>query len=592
MFTRIISLIMSVVMAASSFVYTAVDSVVDAVSELVFGIPYTAEAIKADFFSEIDDSDVVSISKERGFVNDKLAVFVNSEMSFFDRLNLLTSCGGVISGWCMPTDLFVISYVPMTYEQAVARCEKLESLNGVELAVPVMASKTDLNKTPDDKFDYENEIDFDWDETVPSGSNWWLEAIDARQAWDYSDYFSTVNIGILDAGFETEHPELAGKIVFPDDKQARRNVPHNHGTHVAGIVSANHNGAGIAGICEDARLICIDWMPDLLQFWSTDISIFFGFSTLVKAGAKTVNLSLGTSGSKESDRMGFFEAVFETAATSYMMASLLSKGYDFVVVQSAGNGDYLGDPVDASLNGHFCTLNEDNIFVGSNDVSAQDILNRIIIVASATNNGDGTYIQSSFTNVGRSVTIAAPGDNIYSASLDGGYEYMSGTSMSAPVVTGVASLVWSVNPSFTGADVKDIICSSTDSIAQIFTDWDYYYDVETVEYSMVNAKLAVEEAIRRTDKTTGTVQGKIIGDVSEIVFDGASHTVFADGTYSFVAPEGTAAAEIYGADGSLAGTVDITVVAGQVTAVEDYVIEEIQPEPEPETGVETESEVL
>ncbi len=586
MLTRIISLIMSVVMAAASFVYSTVDSVVDTVSEMLFGIPYTAEAIKADFFSEIDDSDVVSLSKERGFVNNKLAVFVNSEMKFSDRVDLLAGCGGVISGWCMPTDLFVITYAPMTYEQAVERCEKLESLNGVELAVPVMASKTELNKTPEDKFDYENEIDFDWDEILPSGSNWWLEAIDARQAWDYSDYFSTVNLGVLDAGFETEHPELTGKISFPDDKQARRNVPHSHGTHVAGIISANHNGAGIAGVCNNARLICIDWMPDFLQYWSTDISILFGFSTLVKSGAKAVNLSLGTSGSKTSDSMGFFESVFETAVTSYMMASLLSKGYDFIAVQSAGNGDYLGDPIDASLNGHFCTLNEDNIFVGSKNVSARDILDRIVIVASATNNGDGTYTQSSFTNVGRAVSIAAPGEDIYSCSVDGSYEYMSGTSMSAPVVTAVAGLVWSVNPSFTGPQVKDIICTSTDSVAQIFTDWEYYYDVETLEYPMVNAKLAVEEAIRRSDSTVGTVQGKITGDAAEIVFDGVAHTVYADGTYSFVASEGIGNAEIYGSDGSLAATVEITVTAGQLTTVADYVIDE--PATEPETEAETE----
>ena len=591
---KIISLIMSVVMAASSFVYTAFNDIVDAVSELVFGIPYTAEAIKADFFSEIGDDDIVDIGGDRGFVNDKIAVFVDPEMKFSDRVEVVKNCGGIVLGWCMPTDLFVISCAPMSYDSVVARCEKLQSINGVELAVPVMASKTELNKTPDDKFDYEYEYDFDWNEIVPSGSNWWLEAIDARQAWDYSDYFSTIDIGILDSGFETEHPDLTGKIVFPNSKQARRNVAHEHGTHVAGIVSANHNGSGIAGICDDARLVCVDWMPDSLQLWNTDISILFGFSTLVKAGAKVVNLSLGSSGSKTSNSMGFIEAVFETAITSYMMASLLSKGYDFIAVQSAGNGDYFGDPVDASVNGHFCSLNEDNIFVGTKKVSADDILDRIIIVASARNNEDGTYTQSSFTNVGRTVSVAAPGEDIYS-SVVGGYAYMSGTSMAAPVVTAVASLVWSVNPSFTGPEVKDIVCTSTDSVAGIFTEWDYWYDVETLEYPMVNAKLAVEEAVRRTDSTVGTVSGKIIGDAAEIVCGDVSHTVFADGTYSFVVSEGTYEVEVYGAEGEFNGTFEITVTAGQTTAAEDYTVGEIipdpEPDPEPETGYQTEGEM-
>lgn len=573
MFTKIISLIVSVVMAASSFVYTAFDSVIDAVSEFIYGLPYTSQAIKYDFFNEIDDSDVVAINEERGFIRDKLAVFVSPDMKFSEKVNLITACGGIVSGWCMPSDLFVISYPNMTYDQAVSKCEKIEKLNGVELAVPVMASKTEPDVTPSDSFDIQNEPDFDWNEIVPSGSNWWLEAIEARQAWDYEDYFSKINIGVLDSGFETEHPELSGKIVFPDSKQARRNLPDNHGTHVAGIISANHNGQGIAGICENANLICIDWMPDLLQLWSTDISIFFGFSTLVKAGAKVINLSLGTSGSKESNSMGLFEAVFETAATSYMMASLLSKGYDFVVVQSAGNGDYFGDPVDARNNGRFCSLNENNIFVGSNNVSAADILNRIFVVASAGNDGDGTFTQSSFTNVGRSVTLAAPGENIYSSSTDGRYQYLSGTSMSAPIVTAVASLVWSVNPSFTGSQIKEILCTSTNRVAEIYTESDYWYNVETLEYPMVNARLAVEEAIRRTYLTAGTVNGKIVGDAAEIRVDGNSHTVFSDGTYSFVAPEGVYTAEIYSADGNLTGVTEIIVVAGQTITVEDYIVE-------------------
>lgn len=573
MLNKLISLIMSVVMSVTGFLYTSLNDIVDTVSEMLFGIPYTFEAVKSDFFSEIDDGDVVELENDSGFVRDKIAVFIDSDMSFSRKLDFFATCGGVIAGWCTPSDLYILSYPAMSYEQVLAKCEKLEKTEGVELSIPVLARKTETNATPADDFGATADEPLGWDELAPDGANWWLEAVSARQAWDYSDYFSTIDVGVIDAGFETDHPELSGKITFPDDKQAGRNVPDSHGTHVAGIIAANHNGSGIAGICDNSRLICIDWMPDVLQFWSTDISIFFGFSTLVKAGAKVVNLSLGTSSSKTDNSSGFFERVIETAATSYMMASLLSKGYDFIAVQSAGNGDFLGDPVDARHNGHFCALTEDNIFVGSKDVSAQEILDRILIVASATNNGDGTYTQSSFTNVGSNVSIAAPGEDIYSCSINGDYEYLSGTSMSAPVVTGVASLVWSVNPSFTGADVKDIICTSTNSVAQIFTEWDYFYDVETMEYPMVNAKLAVEEAIRRSDSTAGTVTGKVIGGAETIVFGGNSYTVYSDGTYSFVAPEGSGTAEIYDRYGNLTGTFELTVTAGQTTVAEDYTIE-------------------
>ena len=573
MFTKLVSLILSFVMAFTGFISTTFNEIVDSVSEMFFGIPYTLEAIKSDFFDDISNNDIVMLDADRGFINNKIVVFVDPEISFSRKVDLFATCGGVLSGWCTPADLYVISYPVMNYDQVLNKCEALEKKDGVELSIPVIVQKTENNLTPTDTFDATEENPIIWDEIVPNGSNWWLEAIDARQAWDYSNMFKKMSVGLVDSGFDTEHVDLAGKIRFPDDKQAGRNVPDMHGTHVAGIVSANHNGTGIAGVCNNSELVCVDWMPDLLQFWSTDIAIFFGLSTLVKAGAKVINFSLGTSSSKTSNSSGFIERVFETAATSYMMASLLSKGYDFVVIQSAGNGDAFGDPIDAKNNGHFAALTESNIFTGSKNVSKQDILGRIITVASASNDGDGTFTQSDFSNVGRNVSIAAPGEEIYSCSIDGAYETLSGTSMSAPIVTGVAALVWSVNPSFSGAQVKDIVCTSTDTVAEIYTEEEYYYDLELTEYPMVNAKLAVEEAIRRSDSSIGTVSGKIIGSAETIVYKDVSHTVYSDGTYSFVAPEGTDTAEIFDRYGNSIGTFELTVTAGQTAYAEDYNVE-------------------
>ncbi len=573
MFNKIISLILSFVMSISGFIYSSFNDVIDAVSELFFGIPYTADAIKSDFFAEIDDNDVTAIDSERGFVNNKIAVFIDADMSFSDRFSFFAGCGGILVGWCAPADLYILSYPIMTYNQAEKICDKLEHMSGVELSIPVLTHKNEKNITPTDDFGASADNPNIWNEIVPDGNNWWLEAIDARQAWDYADYFSKISIGVLDAGFETSHNELSGKIVFPNNRHASKNIPDSHGTHVAGIIGAKHNNGGISGICENSKLICVDWQPDLFQFWNTDISIFFGISALVKAGAKVINLSLGTSASKTSNNTNGFIKLIESAALSYMMASLLSKGYDFIAVQSAGNGDYLGDPIDSTNNGHFCQLDESNIFVGSKNISAEDILDRIFIVASATNNADGTFTQSSFTNVGKNVTIAAPGEDIYSSTLKNAYEYMSGTSMSAPVVTGVVSLVWSINPQLSGADVKDIVCNSTDSIAKIYTENEYYYDVDLMEYPMVNAKLAVEEAIRRKDSTVGTVSGKLEG-AETVIFNGKSHTVFADGTYSFVEKEGSGIAEFFDINGNLINSVDLTVIAGQMNVIENVIIPE------------------
>ena len=322
-------------------------------------------------------------------------------------------------------------------------------------------------------------------------------------------------------------------------------------------------------------MICVDWLPDFLQYWNADLAIFFGFSALVKAGAKVINFSLGTSASKTSNSSAIDERLYLPMAISLMMSSLLSKGYDFVAVQSAGNGDFFGNPIDAENNGYFSAINSGNIFTGFNSVPAQEILDRIIIVGSAEVYNETEFIQSDFSNVGSSVDISAPGKNIYSCSINSDYQGMSGTSMSAPVVTGVASLVWSVNPSFKGSQVKEIVCTSSDKVAEINNVITYVHGVDLREYRLVNAKLAVEEPIRRT-YSVGTVEGKTDNQaVAEVLYDGVSHTVFSDGTYSFVAPEGSGAVQLLDSDNNVVSSFDITVTAGQTTVVSDDVSAEI-----------------
>lgn len=591
MLTKLVSLLMSFILPITGFLYTSVNTVIDSVSEMIFGIPYTAEAIKDDFFSEIDDGDIISVDKNSGFVKDLVAVFIDSNLTFKEKLTLFGKTGGVIVGWSTLADLYVIRYPVMSFDSVNDKCDKISGIEGVVYAMPVTTGKTVLDYTPADPFD---EFDFtvpEWDELNPQGSNWWLEAIQARQAWDYSSYFSQINVGIIDAGFDLDHPELEGKIFFPSDRLALRNYQSYHGCHVAGIIGAKHNNdIGVAGICDNSQLICVDWEPTLLQLWNTELAIFFGFSELVKSGAKVINLSLGTSGSKSTDGNSLWDEFIVTAAVSIMMSSLLSKGYDFVAVQSAGNGDVYGNPMNANYNGHFTALREENT-VTVNGISADDILDRIIVVASADNAQNGIYTQSAFTNVGDAVSIAAPGSDIYSCSTDGGYEYLSGTSMSTPIVTGVASLVWSVNPDFSGADIKDIVCSSTESLAVINRDCEYAYEVDLKDYPMVNAKLAVEEAIRRTDSTVGTVSGKIIGeDAAEIVYNEKSYTLFSDGTYSFVSPASSGTATVLDSLGNTLGEFEINIVSGTEISAGEYIINP-EPDTEPEIPETTQSDI-
>ncbi|MBR5619395.1 MAG: S8 family serine peptidase, partial [Clostridia bacterium] len=107
------------------------------------------------------------------------------------------------------------------------------------------------------------------------------------------------------------------------------------------------------------------------------------------------------------------------------------------------------------------------------------------------------FYQSSFSNYGDGVSIFAPGSWVFSTDTaeNGGYSYKSGTSMAAPVVTGIAALTWSVNPALTGAEVKAIICDPANTVYRCVNHY-WEDDIDIPSYPMINAKLSVEAAIK------------------------------------------------------------------------------------------------
>ena len=356
------------------------------------------------------------------------------------------------------------------------------------------------------------------------GGDWYLDAIEARSAWDYNNRFNEINIGICDDGFDTGHEDLKDVIHFPTQWLNELNSKEYHGTHVSGIIGAiANNKKGIAGIDWKSKLYCIDWKPTEKQkenniAWNTEARILSSLRYAVESGCKIVNYSLGYTGGMPNGATEFdSEFINRTGGLSaFYMYQLLNNGYDFVVVQSSGNGTSgKNDPaddkedkntenvlaVDAVNNGFFCSVTEDNIILPENStITKQDILDRIIIVGNAQKNDDGNYQQHVTSNGGKQVDICAPGTNIFSTvpSKYGKYINLDGTSMSAPMVTAVCGMVWSVNSKFTGAEVKDIVCNSYDENIWVWDNPDGKHTTND-KYRMLNAKLSVEEAIKRTD---------------------------------------------------------------------------------------------
>ena len=302
-----------------------------------------------------------------------------------------------------------------------------------------------------------------------SSDDWWLEKIQAYEAWKYNsffnnDYFRYINVGVVDNGFMDNHEDLSGRLGIV----SKRDDAADHGTHVAGIIGAtSNNDRGISGVLynlgttNNGNIFAYD-ATSSKSF--SDSQILEGLTTTVESGAKVINFSIGASGSIADGEYTLSASIIKSQGKKFSKAirKLLNEGYDFVVVQSAGNGNHGGVGVDYRNNLGFCAINESNCYqplVGGGNISKSDIMNRIIVVAAVNN--DNSLTEWSNGGSGELNIIAAPGASIYSTVSGGGYDYKSGTSMAAPIVTAVCAMTWSINSELTGAEVVDIVMSNT-----------------------------------------------------------------------------------------------------------------------------------
>lgn len=255
-----------------------------------------------------------------------------------------------------------------------------------------------------------------------------LDMINMHKAWTVTTGSSKVKIAIIDSGVDLNHPDLKSKIttginiIDPDKKPMDDN---GHGTHVAGIAAAaTDNKIGVAGIAPDCLIMPI---KVLKNGRGTDIDIAEGIIWSAKKGADVINLSVG----------------LYTKSTALERAVKYAISKNTVVVSSAGNDSK------------------------SSKIHLPSMIKGVIEV-SATTKKDKL---ASFSNYDQQISVAAPGDEIYSTmptynveltkEIGKSYGYMSGTSMASPIVAGLAALIKSEDKSLTPKEVKQIIEKSS-----------------------------------------------------------------------------------------------------------------------------------
>lgn len=253
----------------------------------------------------------------------------------------------------------------------------------------------------------------------------------------------------------------------------------SHGTHVAGIVAADRtNGLGVNGIADNVRIMSVRAVPNGDE---RDKDVANAIRYAVDNGARIINMSFGKSISPD-------KAVVDEA-----VAYAEKKGV--LLIHGSGN-----EKKDNDQEGNFPTANY------ANGKQAKNWLE-----VGATASGTGKDFVADFSNYGKkSVDVFAPGVDIYSTVPNNGYEEKSGTSMAAPVVTGIAALLWSYFPELTAPQVADIIKASTRKFDRLTVNKPGGGETEFSALSntggLVNAYTAVSLALARQSQVSGTAK--------------------------------------------------------------------------------------
>ncbi len=239
-----------------------------------------------------------------------------------------------------------------------------------------------------------------------------------------------VRVAILDTGADLTHPLFAGRIVadydlvagdydateqadgIDNDADGHVDEAYGHGTHVAGLVALTAPEAELLIV----RVLDADGRGDVL-------CIAAGIRWAVAHGAKVINMSLGSLKSSDAVQDAMEEA--ENAGV--------------VLIASAGNWG-------ADRPQEFPARSSHAIAIASCDANAQP---------------------ATFTSYARYVQLSAPGVGVRSAFPGGGWRLWSGTSMSAPLVSGAAAVVLDLHPTWSTTQVMSRLASTSRTLQNV-----------------------------------------------------------------------------------------------------------------------------
>ena len=310
-------------------------------------------------------------------------------------------------------------------------------------------------------------------------NQWGLKAIDVATAWKITKGDSDIKVALIDYGVETTHPGLRENICgnyncFPGFQNPFKQ--ETHGTNCVGVICATNNDTmvGVAPLCKLSTIRILYYRMIYNQTDSTpdnniDVNWYkkINSENLLK-DIRIINCSWGGENNVPEEE-NFLDSLY--------------KNNHIIIVASGNYGSAIGEtsknvrfPANLSSTLSVGAIGEKGYRMGSNIYSVCDI--------------SSCY--------GEELDVVAPGMNILTTTLNGGYAHCTGTSLACPHVAGIAALMLSVNPDLTSEEVYSIIKSTCTKLpnyefkkdaTHIYGTWD-----KEVGYGLVNAYYAVAAA--------------------------------------------------------------------------------------------------
>ena len=374
---------------------------------------------------------------------------------------------------------------------------------------------------------------------------WYLSVINARDAWSkellirqQEGITRQAIIAILDTGIDLDHPDLKDKIWQNQKEVANNNIDDDrngyrddkngwdfvgndndpnpsfdngyeesavkHGTIVAGIAGASaNNQIGISGVSWFGKIMPLRVLDGT---GSGDVySVIQAIDYAVASGADIINMSFVGTGYSQS------------------LADAIRRAYDkdILVVAAAGNTDPAVNGVNLDI-----TKSYPVCYDGNNSE------NMVIGIASVGKN----LKKSGFSNYGACIDLVAPGESFYSTQV---YEpkisgftsyyggYWSGTSLSAPLVSGTLALIKSLRPGFSAKEIKDFVLNNTKDISSYNPEYKGKLGFGLLDsWQALEAALGKKAPREKEGKSSYIVAGLGLGSFPQIKILKSDGTVF------------------------------------------------------------------